>query len=153
RKWVWGIPFNRCVGRVPAQDFKVRSTSMPLLGMRIYQTHKKGADPLPAPNQPKNTIDTMKAPIPKFKGIQLHLLSLGLILVLAQTSLAQQQTTLELPGLLEPVEILRDAWGVNHIYANNDQDLFFAQGYAAAKDRLFQFEMWRRQATGTVAEV
>src|SRR5690606_3369432 len=99
RKWGWGIPFNRCVGRVPAQDFKVRSTSMPLLGMRIYQTHKKGADPLPAPNQPKNTIDTMKAPIPKFKGIQLHLLSLGLILVLAQTSLAQQQATFELPEI------------------------------------------------------
>src|SRR5690606_24675973 len=54
---------------------------------------------------------------------------------------------------MEPVEILRDSWGVNHIYANNDHDLFFAQGYAAAKDRLFQFEMWRRQATGTVAEV
>src|SRR5690606_16138940 len=35
----------------------------------------------------------------------------------------------------------------------NQYDLFFAQGYAAARDRLFQFEMWRRQATGTVAEI
>jgi penicillin amidase len=42
---------------------------------------------------------------------------------------------------------------VNHIYAKNEHDLFFAQGYCAAKDRLFQFEMWRRQATGTVAEM
>lgn len=56
-------------------------------------------------------------------------------------------------GLEEPVEIVRDAWGINHIYANNQRDLFFAQGYAAAKDRLFQFEIWRRQATGTVAEI
>jgi len=56
-------------------------------------------------------------------------------------------------GLNEPVEILRDQWGINHIYANNQHDLFFAQGYAAAKDRLFQFEIWRRQATGTVAEI
>lgn len=56
-------------------------------------------------------------------------------------------------GLKEPVEILRDKWGVNHIYAKNQHDLFFAQGYAAAKDRLFQFEIWRRQATGTVAEI
>ena len=56
-------------------------------------------------------------------------------------------------GLQEPVEIIRDEWGVNHIYANNQHDLFFAQGYAAAKDRLFQFEIWRRQATGTVAEI
>jgi penicillin amidase len=58
-----------------------------------------------------------------------------------------------MPGLSQPVEILRDRWGINHIYAQNEADLFFAQGYAAAKDRLFQFEMWRRQATGTVAEI
>ena len=56
-------------------------------------------------------------------------------------------------ALLEPVEILRDKWGINHIYAKNQHDLFFSQGYAAAKDRLFQFEIWRRQATGTVAEI
>jgi len=56
-------------------------------------------------------------------------------------------------GLQEPVEILRDEWGINHIYAKNQHDLFFAQGYATAKDRLFQFEIWRRQASGTVAEI
>ncbi|WP_435625693.1 penicillin acylase family protein [Flagellimonas sp.] len=56
-------------------------------------------------------------------------------------------------GLKEPVEIVRDKWGVNHIYAKNQHDLFYAQGYTAAADRLFQFEIWRRQATGTVAEI
>ena len=60
---------------------------------------------------------------------------------------------INIPGLKAPVEILRDQWGINHIYAENQEDLFFAQGYAAAKDRLFQFEIWRRQATGTVAEM
>ncbi len=60
---------------------------------------------------------------------------------------------LTVPGLKEPVELVRDEWGINHIYAKNQHDLFFAQGYAAAKDRLFQFEIWRRQATGTVAEI
>jgi penicillin G amidase len=69
------------------------------------------------------------------------------------SSAALQDTTLAVPGLSQPVEIRRDRWGVNHIYASNEQDLFFAQGYAAARDRLFQFEMWRRQATGTVAEI
>ncbi len=64
-----------------------------------------------------------------------------------------QEPELLVPGLSQPVEIRRDRWGVNHIYAATEQDLFFAQGYAAAKDRLFQFEMWRRQATGTVAEI
>jgi len=66
---------------------------------------------------------------------------------------AGQGQALQVPGLSQPVEIRRDRWGVNHIYAATEQDLFFAQGYAAAKDRLFQFEMWRRQATGTVAEI
>ncbi|PIB38828.1 penicillin acylase family protein [Maribacter sp. 4G9] len=60
---------------------------------------------------------------------------------------------LQIEGLKEPVEIVRDEWGINHIYAKNQHDLFFAQGYAAATDRLFQFEIWRRQATGTVAEI
>jgi penicillin amidase len=59
----------------------------------------------------------------------------------------------EIDGIQQPVEILTDRWGVAHIYAENEHDLFFAQGYNAAKDRLFQFEIWRRQATGTVAEI
>lgn len=62
-------------------------------------------------------------------------------------------TSLAVAGLTEPVEIRRDRWGINHIYAQNEADLFFAQGYAAARDRLFQFEIWRRQATGTVSEI
>jgi penicillin amidase len=61
--------------------------------------------------------------------------------------------TLRVAGLEQPVEILRDRWGVSHIYAKNEHDLFFAQGYNVARDRLFQLELWRRQATGTVAEI
>jgi penicillin amidase len=60
---------------------------------------------------------------------------------------------LKLAELQQSVEILRDSSGINHIYAQNEHDLFFAQGYSAAKDRLFQFELWRRQASGTVAEL
>ena len=61
--------------------------------------------------------------------------------------------TLRVSGLKESVEILKDRWGISHIYAKNESDLFFAQGYNIARDRLFQLEMWRRQATGTVAEI
>ena len=61
--------------------------------------------------------------------------------------------TLDTAGLIAPVEVVTDRWGVSHIYAENEHDLFFAQGYAAARDRLFQFEIWRRRATGTVAEI
>ena len=80
-----------------------------------------------------------------------------LLVVMAMVSSCKKehQTSQELSikGLESSVEIIRDAWGINHIYASNQHDLFFAQGYAAAKDRLFQFEIWRRQATGTVAEI
>ncbi len=64
-----------------------------------------------------------------------------------------RQETLDTEGLIAPVEIITDRWGISHIYAENEHDLFFAQGYAAARDRLFQFEIWRRRATGTVAEI
>lgn len=60
---------------------------------------------------------------------------------------------LRIAGLRQPVEILKDRWGISHIYAQNEADLFFAQGYNVARDRLFQLELWRRQATGTVAEI
>ncbi len=64
-----------------------------------------------------------------------------------------EKVILPTEGLREPVEIITDQWGVPHIYAQHEDDLFFAQGWYAAKDRLFQFELWRRQATGTVAEI
>lgn len=83
-----------------------------------------------------------------------------LLLILALTGLlppglaaSPPKETLVVAGLEQPVEILRDPWGIAHIYADNLRDLFFAQGYSAARDRLFQLEIWRRQATGTLAEI
>ena len=67
--------------------------------------------------------------------------------------LAQTSGSIKLKGLRKPVEVLRDAWGVPHIYAQTTEDLFFAQGFVAAQDRLWQMEVWRRAATGTLAEV
>lgn len=79
---------------------------------------------------------------------------LAILLVFSLVSCdSSKNDQLYIEGLKKPVEILRDKWGINHIYAKNQHDLFFAQGYAAAKDRLFQFEIWRRQATGTTAEI
>jgi len=75
-----------------------------------------------------------------------------LVLVLAPAIVAANER-LAVPGLEADVDILTDRWGVDHIYAENEHDLFFAQGYAAARNRLFQFELWRRQATGTLAEI
>ncbi len=91
------------------------------------------------------------------RALTLSLATLGALAVAAPAVHAQAATprtdTLRLTGLQQPVEILRDRWGISHIYAHNEHDLFFAQGYAAARDRTFQLELWRRQATGTLAEV
>jgi penicillin amidase len=70
----------------------------------------------------------------------------------ARKALAKTQGELKLPGLKEPVEVLRDRWGVAHITAKNAHDLFLAQGFVAAQDRLFQIDLWRRQGTGELAE-
>ncbi len=61
--------------------------------------------------------------------------------------------TITLPNLRQPVEILIDHWGVPHIYAKNEADLFFAQGFNAARDRLFQIDLWRRRGLGQLSEV
>ena len=58
-----------------------------------------------------------------------------------------------LDGLHAPVEVIRDEWGVAHIYAANNDDLFFAQGYVQAQDRLFQMDLNRRLGLGRLAEV
>ena len=72
---------------------------------------------------------------------------------LARQSLAQIDGTLNVPGLQQPVEVVRDQWGVPHIYAQNTDDLFFAQGYVMAQDRLWEMEWWRRELEGRQAEV
>ncbi len=80
------------------------------------------------------------------------LLSLSALFLIAATNeLKQVQRTLS--GLKQSVEILRDRWGVPHIYAQNSDDLFFAQGYITANDRLFQLDLWRRIGTGKISEV
>src|SRR5688572_23004651 len=75
------------------------------------------------------------------------------LLARAKTVLAQVEGEITLPGLKAPVQVLRDRWGVAHIHAQNQHDLFFAQGFVAAQDRLFQIDLWRRVAVGQTAEI
>jgi len=72
---------------------------------------------------------------------------------LARESLSTLSGEIDLPGLQAPVEVIRDRWGVPHIYAQNVGDLFMAQGFVMAQDRLWQMEMWRRAREGRMAEV
>lgn len=71
----------------------------------------------------------------------------------ARAVLAQTSGRIELAGLWKPVEVIRDTWGVPHIYAQTQDDLFFAQGFVAAQDRLWQMEIWRRTGEGKLAEI
>ncbi len=84
---------------------------------------------------------------------QLKKCNLWILICFSVWSFTQAQAPLQIKGIEQPVEILVDQWGIAHIYAETEADLFFAQGYYAASDRLFQFEIWRRQALGTVAEI
>lgn len=72
---------------------------------------------------------------------------------LARLALARIDGEIAVQGLQSPVQVVRDRWGVPHIYAASERDLFFAQGYVVAQDRLWQMEMWRRNAEGRLAEV
>ena len=65
----------------------------------------------------------------------------------------QVSGTLAIAGLAAPVRIVRDRWGVPHIYAESTMDLFTAQGFVQAEDRLFQMDLWRRAAQGRLSEV
>jgi penicillin amidase len=68
---------------------------------------------------------------------------------------AQPKTpvTMEVHGLRKQAEILVDKWGVPHIYAASTDDAFFVQGFNAARDRLFQIDLWRRRGLGLLSEV
>lgn len=61
--------------------------------------------------------------------------------------------TLHVAGLQAPVEVIRDEDGIPHIYAENLHDLFFAQGYVHAQDRLWQMDFQRRVGLGRLSEI
>jgi penicillin amidase len=71
----------------------------------------------------------------------------------ARASHPQTSGQLTLPGLSSPVEVLRDGSGVPHIYADNPEDLFEAQGFVAAQDRFYEMDFRRHLAAGRLSEL
>jgi penicillin amidase len=67
-------------------------------------------------------------------------------------SSAVRQSEVALPGLGEPADIIIDHWGVAHIFAAGPKDAFFLQGYNAARDRLWQIDLWRKRGLGLLAK-
>jgi penicillin amidase len=62
-----------------------------------------------------------------------------------------QEEHIVVPGLDAPAEIVVDRWGIPHIRAGSLRDLFFAQGFNAARDRLWQIDLWRKRGLGLLA--
>ncbi|HUI26578.1 MAG TPA: penicillin acylase family protein, partial [Candidatus Kryptonia bacterium] len=71
----------------------------------------------------------------------------------ARRVLPQVAGDVRLAGLERPVSVIRDRWGVPHIFAKSLRDLFFGQGFVHAQDRLWQMELRRRISSGRLAEV
>jgi len=83
-----------------------------------------------------------------------HLFITCLALFLSSVSFAQSSTgTLRVAGLKDKVIVQRDERGIPYIEAKNDHDLYFAQGYVTASDRLWQMDVLRRTGRGEMAEI
>ncbi len=76
----------------------------------------------------------------------------GLTLV-THAAFPQTTGTLAVAGAQDAITVARDQYGVPHIHANTPHDLFFAQGYVTAQDRLWQMEFNRRVAAGRLSEI
>ena len=70
----------------------------------------------------------------------------------AATSTAVQEQNWNVAGLNGPADIVIDHWGIAHIFAANIHDAFFLQGYNAARDRLWQIDLWRKRGLGLLAK-
>lgn len=113
------------------------------------------ATTLIAPSPRKSTLGRVL----KIISFLLTLFVAGIILLVvwfrhtAVASLAQMDGTLTVTGLQSPVQVVRDLHGVPHVKAQSLQDLFFAQGYVTAQDRLWQMDLTRRAVAGEMAAV
>jgi penicillin amidase len=76
----------------------------------------------------------------------------SLIALLSTQANAETAKSYKVAGLTAPAEIIVDRWGVPHIYASETYDAFFAQGFNAARDRLWQIDLWRKRGLGELAK-
>lgn len=108
-----------------------------------------------APRPPKRT--RLRRALRVLKWAAAGLFALALLLAVAgvwvvRRSWPQVSGTVSARPLRAPVEVIRDEWGVAHIYAQNPHDLFFAQGFVQAQDRMWSLEFSRRLGSGRLSE-
>jgi penicillin amidase len=83
-------------------------------------------------------------------------LVLGLLSTVSTAVFAEMPSSVsyqdwDVPGLESSAEIIIDHWGIPHIYAESDRDALFLQGYNAARDRLWQIDLWRKRGMGLLS--
>lgn len=89
-----------------------------------------------------------------FLALTCFILGLAIsIWLVFRISIPAKKVAQELPGLRQPVVVVWDKWGVPHLRAEDEQDLFFATGYIQARERFWQMELLRRLAQGRLSEV
>ncbi len=90
-------------------------------------------------------------------GLIFLLLIAGIVTILGvrlvRKSLPQTDGEISMTMLSRPVHVFRDGYGVPHIFAENERDLFAAAGYIAAQDRLWQMDLTRRAVHGSLSEI
>ena len=72
---------------------------------------------------------------------------------IAKSGLPDYNATIEIEGLKEEVKVYRDEFGIPHIYAKNEEDLYKVTGYITAQDRLWQMDLLRRVTQGRLSEI
>ena len=85
--------------------------------------------------------------------LALAALSVAVVYYLASRSLPDYNASFSVTGTSGEVEIVRNNSGVPHIFADQDEDVFFGLGFAHAQDRLWQMTMLRRTAQGRLSEL
>lgn len=87
-------------------------------------------------------------------GLAMLAASAGAVAVFAQgtASTAVARDAWKVKGLSAPAELIVDHWGVPHIFASTQRDAFFLQGYNAARDRLWQIDLWRKRGLGLLSK-
>ena len=87
-------------------------------------------------------------------GLAMLAASAGAVATFAQglTSSGVIRDNWSVKGLSAPAELIVDHWGVPHIFAGSQRDAFFLQGYNAARDRLWQIDLWRKRGLGLLSK-
>jgi penicillin G amidase len=94
-----------------------------------------------------------RRPVKACAGLMIAVIAASVALSAPGTARAGPRVSVrEVKGLQRPVRIDVDSWGVPHIFARTTKDVFLAQGFNAARDRLFQIDLWRRRGLGRLSE-